>query len=131
MSSILDPDFLEISELKIENQRLRNQLIVEQNKYNGLPNIICKWIGVYGKNYIRIPKSSKSSAAKGPYKGPYISGTMCTDLRSLIDNIMHGNISIEHAYMRIIGHHVHLRHAQFFHSSYTQESEADHVILEQ
>lgn len=72
-------------------------MIVEQNKYNGLPNIICKWIEVYGENYIQIPKSSKSSAAKGPY----ISGTMCTDLRSLIDNIMHGNISIEQAYMSL------------------------------
>lgn len=97
MSSILDPDFLEISDLKIENQRLRNQLIVEQNKYNGLSNIICKWIEVYGKNYIQIPKSSKSSAAKGPY----ISGAICTDLRSLIDNIMHGNISMEQAYMSL------------------------------
>ena len=98
MSSILDPDFLEISELKIENQRLRNQLIVEQNKYNGLSDIICKWIEVYGENYIQIPKSS---AAKGPYKGPYISGAMCTDLRSLIDNIMHGNISMKQAYMSL------------------------------
>ena len=94
MSSILDPDFLEISELKIENQRLRNQLIVEQNKYNGLSNIICKWIGMYGKNYIQIPKSSAA-------KGPYISGAICTDLRSLIDNIMHGNISVEQAYMSL------------------------------
>lgn len=91
MSSILDPDFLEISELKMENQRLRNQLIVEQNKYNGLSNVICKWIEVYGENYIQNPSLPIA-------KGPYISGAMCTDLRSLIDDIMHGNISVEQAY---------------------------------
>lgn len=94
MSSILDPDFLEISELKMENQRLRNRLIIEQNKYNGLSNVICKWIEIYGENYIQIPNSSAA-------KGPYISGAMCTDLRSLIDNIMHDNISVEQAYMSL------------------------------
>lgn len=92
MSSILDPDFLEISELKMENQRLRDQLIDEQNKHNGLSDVVCKWIEVYGEKYIQIPSSPVA-------KGPYISGALCTDLRSLIDSIIHGDISVAQAYM--------------------------------
>lgn len=95
MSSILDPDFLEISELKMENQRLRDQLIKEQNRYNGLSDVVCKWVEVNGEKYIQIPSSPVA-------KGPYLSGSMCTDLRSLIDNIMRGDISISEAYICLI-----------------------------